>query len=203
MKTKFNEEVEHLIKLLRNEHGENGVLVSQHEFCVDFRARVARNGSSTGLDALDDLAMAILNGDDAALLTGTVVLLPTPDAMTEGTAHSSVPSPNPACVGQEARAPWLQKVEGAVDQEAAQVPQEVNLHVQPALLHPRNDQDHPGEHRAGGYEPGPRSASHRVSWADQRCWYNSKLYPELHVQHYRSWMRHRAVCFGCALYTPS
>ncbi|KAE9350928.1 hypothetical protein PR003_g5135 [Phytophthora rubi] len=37
-KTKFDEEVVNLSKLLRNEHGEGGVLVSQHEFWVDFRA---------------------------------------------------------------------------------------------------------------------------------------------------------------------
>ncbi|KAE9111655.1 hypothetical protein PF007_g11397 [Phytophthora fragariae] len=65
-KSKFYEEVENLSKLLRNKHGEDGVLVSQHEFWVDFRARVARNGSSTGLEALDDLTMAMFNGDDAA-----------------------------------------------------------------------------------------------------------------------------------------
>ncbi|KAE9231302.1 hypothetical protein PF004_g10256 [Phytophthora fragariae] len=38
-KSKFYEEVENLSKLLRNKHGEDGVLVSQHEFWVDFRAR--------------------------------------------------------------------------------------------------------------------------------------------------------------------
>ncbi|KAE8887665.1 hypothetical protein PF005_g8941 [Phytophthora fragariae] len=31
-KTKFDEEVVNLSKLLRNEHGDGGVLVSQHEF---------------------------------------------------------------------------------------------------------------------------------------------------------------------------
>ncbi|KAE9042114.1 hypothetical protein PR002_g4088 [Phytophthora rubi] len=79
-------EVENLSKLLRNEHGEDGVLVSQHEFWVDFRARVAQSGSSTGLEALYDLAMAMFNGDDAAVLTGAVVLLPAPDTMAAGTA---------------------------------------------------------------------------------------------------------------------
>ncbi|KAE9036784.1 hypothetical protein PR002_g6912 [Phytophthora rubi] len=85
-KSKFDEQVEDLSKLLRNEHGEDGVLVSQHEFWVDFRARIAQNGSSTGLEALDDLAMAIFNGDDAAVLAGAVVLLPAPDTMAAGTA---------------------------------------------------------------------------------------------------------------------
>ncbi|KAE9020373.1 hypothetical protein PR003_g12993 [Phytophthora rubi] len=32
VKSKFDEEVENPTKTLRNEHGEDGVLVSQHEF---------------------------------------------------------------------------------------------------------------------------------------------------------------------------
>ncbi|KAE8998806.1 hypothetical protein PR003_g18976 [Phytophthora rubi] len=48
-------------------------------------------------------------------------------------------------------------------------------------------------------------APYRIAylWVGQRCWYNPMLYPKLHLQHYRSWMRHRVVFFACALYAPN
>ncbi|KAE9009301.1 hypothetical protein PR002_g15651 [Phytophthora rubi] len=132
-KTKFDEEVVNLSKLLRNEHGEGGVLVSQHEFWVDFRARVARNGSSTGLEALDDLVMAMFNGDDAAVLTGAVVLLPAPDTMTEGTApYHPLFSPEAGSPHASGKRPALGgsgKSKAPSVEKTAQGPQEGDLHV--------------------------------------------------------------------------
>ncbi|KAE9187874.1 hypothetical protein PF004_g22669 [Phytophthora fragariae] len=108
--------------------------------------------------------MAVFNDVDATLLTGTVVLLPTPDAMTEGTApyhplfgpgsespHASGKRPAPRGSGKS-KAPSAKK--------QRKVPKKAIFTLN---LLPRNDQDRPGKHRAGGYEPGPRSVSHRVS----------------------------------------
>ncbi|KAE8891359.1 hypothetical protein PF003_g24737 [Phytophthora fragariae] len=41
------------------------------------------------------------------------------------------------------------------------------------------------------------------AWVGQRCWYNPKKHPELHLKYYRTWMRHRPLFFACALYAPT
>ncbi|KAE8998922.1 hypothetical protein PR003_g6927 [Phytophthora rubi] len=206
-KSKFDEQVEDLSKLLRNEHGEDGVLVSQHEFWVDFRARIAQNGSSTGLEALDDLAMAIFNGDDAAVLAGAVVLLPAPDTMAAGTApyhplfspeaaspHASSKRPAPRGSGK-AKAPPAKKQRKAPKKAiySFNLPSSTPAMIKIALANIVQVATSRG------------LAPFRIAypWAGQRCWYDPKKYPELHLQHYRSWMRHRALFFACALYAPS
>ncbi|KAE9048415.1 hypothetical protein PR003_g6621 [Phytophthora rubi] len=200
-------EVENLSKLLRNEHGEDGVLVSQHEFWVDFRARVAQSGSSTGLEALYDLAMAMFNGDDAAVLTGAVVLLPAPDTMAAGTApyhplfspeaaspHASSKRPAPRGSGK-AKAPPAKKQRKAPKKAifTFNLPSSTPAMIKIALANIVQVATSRG------------LAPFRIAypWAGQRCWYDPKKYPELHLQHNRSWMRHRAVFFTCALYAPS
>ncbi|KAE9013977.1 hypothetical protein PF011_g8247 [Phytophthora fragariae] len=85
-KTKFEKEAENLAALLNSGNDEDAVLAGQAAFWKDFRARVAENDASIGLDALDLLAMAILQDDESATLSGTVLLLPPPDAMQAGVA---------------------------------------------------------------------------------------------------------------------
>ncbi|KAE8888387.1 hypothetical protein PF001_g4969 [Phytophthora fragariae] len=87
-KTKVDEEVAQLANLLRNEHGEDGILVSQCEFWTALRARLSENDAAVGLEALGDLAMTILSSDDNASLAGKVLLLPPPDEMGVGTTPS-------------------------------------------------------------------------------------------------------------------
>ncbi|KAE9244812.1 hypothetical protein PF004_g5519 [Phytophthora fragariae] len=94
-KTKVDEEVAQLANLLRNEHGEDGILVSQCEFWTALRARLSENDAAVGLEALGDLAMTILSSDDNASLAGKVLLLPPPDEMgdDEGEYTAMVPTP--------------------------------------------------------------------------------------------------------------
>lgn len=85
-KTKFEEEAESLTALLSSGNNEDAVLADQADFWKDFRARVAENDAAIGLEALDYLAMAILQGDESATLLGTVLPLPPPDAVQAGVA---------------------------------------------------------------------------------------------------------------------
>ncbi|KAE9039662.1 hypothetical protein PR001_g7409 [Phytophthora rubi] len=87
-KTKFDEEAENLAALLSSGNDEDAVLAGQADFWKDFRARVAENDAAIGLESLDHLAMAILQGDESDTLSGTVLLLPPPDAMQAGVAPS-------------------------------------------------------------------------------------------------------------------
>jgi hypothetical protein len=63
---------------------EDMALRAQVEFWSRLRTALSVNDSSTGLEALDDLAMAALSDDTAAplALTGTAVLLPSSDSMS-------------------------------------------------------------------------------------------------------------------------
>ncbi|KAE9132030.1 hypothetical protein PF010_g3329 [Phytophthora fragariae] len=87
-KTKFDEEAENLAALLSSRNDEDAVLAGQADFWKDFRARVAENDAAIGLESLDHLAVVILQGDESATLSGTVLLLPPPDAMQAGVAPS-------------------------------------------------------------------------------------------------------------------
>jgi hypothetical protein len=63
---------------------EDMTLRAQVEFGSCLRVAFSANDSSIGLEALDDLAMAALGDDNVAplALTGTAVLLPSPDSMS-------------------------------------------------------------------------------------------------------------------------
>ncbi|KAE9124235.1 hypothetical protein PF007_g6793 [Phytophthora fragariae] len=93
-KTKVDEEVAQLANLLRNEHGEDGILVSQCEFWTALRARLSENDAAVGLEALGDLAMTILSSDDNASLAGKVLLLPPPDEMGPSATSSDIGEPH-------------------------------------------------------------------------------------------------------------
>ncbi|KAE9003295.1 hypothetical protein PR001_g18012 [Phytophthora rubi] len=202
-KSKFYEEVENLSKLLRNEHGEDGVLVSQHEFWVDFRARVARNGSSTGLEALDDLTMAMFNGDDAAVLTGAVVLLPAPDTMAEGTApYHPLFSPeaaSPHASGKRSAPRGSGKAKSLPAKKQRKAPTKAIFTFNLPSFTPAMIKIALANIIQVATSRGLAPFRIACPWAGQWCWYDPKKYPELHLQHYRSWMRHRAIFFACAL----
>ncbi|KAE9020391.1 hypothetical protein PR003_g12995 [Phytophthora rubi] len=150
--------------------------------------------------------MAMFYGDDAAVLTGAVVQLPAPDAMAEGTApyHSlfSPESESPHASGKRPapRGPGKSKAPPAKKQRKPpkkaiftfNLPSSTPAMIKIALANIMQVAMSRG------------LAPFRISypWAGQRCWYNPKLYPELHLQHYRLWMPRRAVFFVCALYAP-
>ncbi|EGZ07363.1 hypothetical protein PHYSODRAFT_262637 [Phytophthora sojae] len=46
----------------------------------------------------------------------------------------------------------------------------------------------------------PRAA---YPWAGPRAWYDPEEFPELHLMHWRYYMRHRDTFFDCALYAPT
>ncbi|KAE9292484.1 hypothetical protein PF008_g25052 [Phytophthora fragariae] len=205
-KSKFYEEVENLSKLLRNEHGEDGVLVSQHEFWVDFRARVARNSSSTGLEALDDLTMAMFNGDDAVVLTGAVVLLPAPDTMAERMApYHPLFSPeaaSPHASGKRSAPRGSGKAKSLLAKKQRKAPTKAIFTFNLPSFTPAMIKIALANIVQVATSRGLAPFRIACPWAGQRCWYDPKKYPELHLQHYRSWMRHRAIFFACALYAP-
>ncbi|KAE9032780.1 hypothetical protein PR002_g9019 [Phytophthora rubi] len=68
-KTKFDEEVAQLANLLRNEHGEDGILVSQCEFWTALRARLSENDAAVVLEALveGEVAHLLLSKKKVAL----------------------------------------------------------------------------------------------------------------------------------------
>ncbi|KAE9030900.1 hypothetical protein PR003_g11696 [Phytophthora rubi] len=206
-KTKFEKEAENLAALLSSGNDEDAVLAGQAAFWKDFRARVAENDASIGLEALDLLAMAILQGDESATLSGTVLLLPPPDAMQAGVApfhalinpddasppvSSKRPAPRSAVKPKAPPAKKQRKAPKKViysfslpGSTPAQVKLDLAAIVQVAT--------------SRGLAP------FRIAyaWVGQRCWYKPKKHPELHLQHYRTWMRHRPLFFACALYAST
>ncbi|KAE9222804.1 hypothetical protein PF005_g6551 [Phytophthora fragariae] len=187
-KTKVDEEVAQLANLLRNEHGEDGILVSQCEFWTALRARLSENDAAVGLEALGDLAMTILSSDDNASLAGKVLLLPPPDEMGVGTTPShplfspEAESPHASSKRLAPRSSGKSKAPAAKKQRKAHKKAIISFNL-----------------------PGSTPAIIKIDLANlvQRCWYNPNEYRELHLQHYRSWMRHWSVFYACALYAPS
>ncbi|KAE9035936.1 hypothetical protein PR003_g9602 [Phytophthora rubi] len=179
-KTKFDEEVAQLANLLRNEHGEDGILVSQCEFWTALRARLSENDAAVVLEALGDLAMTILSSDDNA-----------PEAESP---HASSKRLAPRSSGKS-KAPAAKKQRKAHKKAIisfnlpGSTPATIKIDLA-NLVQVATSRDR---------------APFRIAypWVGQRCWYNPNEYRELHLQHYRSWMRHWSVFYACALYAPS
>ncbi|KAE9062784.1 hypothetical protein PF007_g29783, partial [Phytophthora fragariae] len=193
-KTKFDEEAENLAALLSSGNDEDAVVAGQTDFWKDFRARVDENDAAIGLEALDHVAMAILQSDESATLSGTVLLLPPPDAMQTGVAPFHVlfnfeaASPPVSSKRPALRSAGKSKAPPAKKQRKApkkviysfnlpgSTPDQVKLDLA-AIVQVATSR---------GLAP------FRIAyaWVGQRCWYNLKKHPELHLQHYRTWMCH-------------
>ncbi|KAE9009987.1 hypothetical protein PR003_g15640 [Phytophthora rubi] len=206
-KTKFEEEAENLAALLSSGNDEDAVLAGQTDLWKNSRARVAENDAAIGLEELGHLAMAILQGDESATLSGTVLLLHPPDAMQVGVAPfhallnpdaasppASSKRPAPRSAGKS-KAPPAKKQRKAPKKViySFNLPGATPAHVKfdlAAIVQVVTSR---------GLAP------FRITyaWVGQRCWYNPKTHPELHLQHYRTWMRHRPLFFACALYAPT
>ncbi|KAE9062199.1 hypothetical protein PF010_g29503 [Phytophthora fragariae] len=196
-KTKFDEEAENLAALLSSGNDEDAVVAGQTDFWKDFRARVDENDAAIGLEALDHVAMAILQSDESATLSGTVLLLPPPDAMQTGVAPFHVlfnfeaASPPVSSKRPALRSAGKSKAPPAKKQRKApkkviysfnlpgSTPDQVKLDLA-AIVQVATSRGLPPFRIA-------------YAWVGERCWYNPKKHPELHLQHYRTWMCHPSI----------
>ncbi|EGZ12434.1 hypothetical protein PHYSODRAFT_516314, partial [Phytophthora sojae] len=154
---------------------------------VDFYARLRRsifvNGESLGVTALDDVAVAVLADD---------TLLPAPDRF----AVQAVPAPatkRPAALSaddQNAPAAKKQRKSSRTPQYLFDLPDTCHRDVQ-------RDVEKLVKAAAKQDKTPPRAA---YPWTRQRAWYDPEEFPELHLMHWRYYMRHRDTFFDCALY---
>jgi hypothetical protein len=183
------------------------VLRAQVEFWSRLRTAFSANDSSTGLEALDDLAMAALADDTAAplALTGTAVLLPSPDSMSaqDPPTHalfapetSPARSKRPNSRGKgKARAPPSKKRRTVAKSRHSwfQLPNNAPKRIKDDLARLEKvaaDQDTTPERLA-------------YPWRDQRSWYDPDENPDLHLMHWRFVMHHRATFLVLAVYAPT
>ncbi|KAG1687000.1 hypothetical protein DVH05_005740 [Phytophthora capsici] len=175
-------------------------LRAQVDFYGRLRDHLAANGASSGLEALDDVALGVLTDDGTVptVLTDVVTLLPPPDAMQPGEppSHSlfapSSSSKRPATRSASKSSPPSKKrrTKPSYTLELPDnTPRRVRADVE-ALLK---------KAEATGKAP------YRLAypWDGKRAWYDPAKYPDLHLQHYRFWMKHRPTFFNCALYAPT
>ncbi|KAE9270817.1 hypothetical protein PF008_g30511, partial [Phytophthora fragariae] len=196
-KTKFNEEAENLAAILSSGNDEDAILADQTDFWKDFRARVDENDAAIGLETLDHLAMAILQGDESAALSGTVLLLPLPDAMQAGVAPFHVLfNPEAASLPPSSKRPALHsagKSKAPPAKKQRMAPKKViysfNL---PGSTSAQIKLDLAAIVQVTASR-GLAPFRIAYAWVGQRCWYNLKKHPELHLQYYRTWMCHPSI----------
>lgn len=187
-------------------------LCAQVEFYSKLRHSLFSNSNSTEAQALDTVALAVL-ADDAtfpAVLRQAVLLLPSPGMMTQETPPShdlftlptapSRSSKRPAPRSDaDAKPTATKKRRGAKDQDDDSDQCSLEL---PEDCPPEIRRDLQRIFKAATVQ-GKLPFRIAYPWAGQRAWYDPQKYPDLHLVHWRYWMRHRPTFFDCALYAPS
>ncbi|KAI9998587.1 hypothetical protein PInf_003136 [Phytophthora infestans] len=180
--------------------GGDNVLRAQVDFYADLRDHLAVNEASSGLQAVDALALALIADDDSlpATLTEVVTLLPPPGSFEDGqppTHALFAPEPDttikrPAPRNKAQSKPTHHR---ELPEVFPRAPDDV-----PAAI--RRDMDRLIKEAAGRGKTPFRLA---YPWSGQRAWYDPQEHPLLHLLHWRFWMKHRATFFICALYVPT
>ncbi|KAI9990818.1 hypothetical protein PInf_018422 [Phytophthora infestans] len=178
--------------------GGGHVLRAQVDFYADLRDHLAVNEASSGLQAVDALALALIADDDSlpATLTEVVTLLPPPGSFEDGQppTHAlfapepdmTIKRPAPRNKAQSKRPAKKRRTTANSLKYSLELPDDV-----PAAI--RRD--------AAGRGKTPFRLAY--PWSGQRAWYDPQEHPLLHLLHWRFWMKHRATFFICALYAPT
>ncbi|KAE9009443.1 hypothetical protein PR001_g16444 [Phytophthora rubi] len=180
-------------------------LRAQVELWTRIRAALAAHPLSSGIEAMDDLAMAAIAGDSATKLSlpGTAVLLPSTDLQTpqELPVHALfAPTParpkRPSPRGKgKARAPPAKKRRTLAKSRRSwfQLPSNAPKKIKEDLARLEDEADEQGTT--------PERLAYR--WRDQRAWYDPKKHPDLYLEHWRFFMPHRPTFLILALYAPT
>ncbi|KAE8892164.1 hypothetical protein PF003_g24008 [Phytophthora fragariae] len=180
-------------------------LRAQVELWTRIRAALAAHPLSSGIEAMDDLAMAAIAGDSATKrsLPGTAVLLPSTDLQTpqDPPVHALfAPTParpkRPSPRGKgKARAPPAKKRRTLAKSRRSwfQLPSNAPKKIKEDLARLEDEADEHGTT--------PERLAYR--WRDQRAWYDPKKHPDLYLEHWRFFMPHRPTFLILALYAPT
>ncbi|KAI9989975.1 hypothetical protein PInf_020281 [Phytophthora infestans] len=184
---------------------EDNVLRAQVDFYAELRDHLAVNEASSGRQAVDALALALITDDDSlpAALSEVVTLLPPPGSFEDGQPpthalfapepDTTIKRPAPRNKAQSKRPAKKRRTTANSLKYSLELPGDV-----PAAI--RRDVDRLIKEAAGRGKTPFRLA---YPWSGQRAWYDPQEHPLLHLLHWRFWMKHRATFFICALYAPT
>ncbi|KAF1790399.1 hypothetical protein GQ600_23138 [Phytophthora cactorum] len=184
-------------------------LRAQIEFWTRLRAILAANESSYGLEALDNLALALMDEDNGgqAVLEAVVFILPSPVLMHAGqvqaseifqlpTAHTRSSKRSNSRTPPKASPTKKQRTfknARTVIPYSFDLPEDVEDQI-------HQDLDRLITEAAKKDKTPPRVA---YPWKGQRVWYDPAMYPLLHQKCWLFWMRFRYVFLLLALYPPT
>ncbi|KAG3251063.1 hypothetical protein PI124_g4317 [Phytophthora idaei] len=184
-------------------------LRAQIEFWTRLHAILAANESSYGLEALDNLALALMDEDNGgqAVLEAVVSILPSPVLMHTGqvqaseifqlpTAHTRSSKRNNSRTPPKASTAKKQRTfknARTVIPYSFDLPEDVEDQI-------HQDLDRLITEAAKKDKTPPRVA---YPWKGQRVWYDPAMYPLLHQKCWLFWMRFRYVVLLLALYPPT
>ncbi|KAE8997866.1 hypothetical protein PR003_g19650 [Phytophthora rubi] len=182
-------------------------LRAQVELWARLRAAFAANSLSSGIDALDDLAMTAIADDSATKLSlaSTAVLLPSTDLPSpqEQPAHALF-APAPATArSKRTNSRGKGKVGAAPAKKRHTVIKSRRSWFQLPSNAPKKIKEDLArlEEVAAEQDTSPERLAYR--WRDQRAWCDPREHPDLHLQHWRFFMRHRPTFLVLALYAPT
>ncbi|GMF32084.1 unnamed protein product [Phytophthora fragariaefolia] len=194
-------------RLDADEDDEHTVLRAQVEFWNRLRPILAANDAAVGLEALDTLALAVLDEDDELppLLDRAVVILPHQDAALRGEvpAHPLFPFIPSPYHGKRSSAGSSSKTASPATKKQRQlrraptILQNLSAHVSAKL---RADLEQLEQASA---EQGTVVVRLAYRWRGQRAWYDPEAHRDLYLAHYRLVMQFRSVFLDCALYAPT
>ncbi|GMF43386.1 unnamed protein product [Phytophthora fragariaefolia] len=205
-KTKLDEDLERRRSLLEEDFDdEEDEALNQVLFWSRLRKALAVNKSSRGLEALDKLVLALLHDDSGAALTETVLLLPAPDDMEEGKALThplflEIPEPK-----SPAKRPADQVITPSAKKQKTVAPKKQTPRFSfmlPSTTPAAIKTDLANIIQVASSQ-GKTPFRVAYPWRGQRCWYDPKVYPDLHLLDWRTYIRHRKVFYVCTIYAPS
>jgi hypothetical protein len=183
----------------------DGRLRSIVDFRTCIRNTLAANDASIGLGALDEVAAATILQDGATLiaLTQTVLLLANPNVMSSGMAPENEAFAPPAAPARPKRPSKRISLRSTKPPPAKKqrtsgpLPFDVPPDIPEVIIDDlrRLEQD--------AASKGKTPSQLAYPWSGKRAWYDPRVYADLHLAHWRFYVKHRAVFFLLALYAPS
>ncbi|ETL77596.1 hypothetical protein L917_21461 [Phytophthora nicotianae] len=171
------------------------------EFYAEFRQNLVTNGASWGIEVLDSVAVALLDGQTGQL-TDVVVLLPAPSEQ-----HDCGPPPH--VLFTAATSSTRTSKRSFVRGSSKKTPNKKQRATKPKfdfhLVDGTDDRIRRDLARIVKLAEDQGKAPFQIPypWRGQRTWYQPSELPSLHLVHYRMWMRSRPAYFACALYVPT
>ncbi|KAE9034267.1 hypothetical protein PR003_g10179 [Phytophthora rubi] len=189
--------------------------LTQLTFWREMRQVLAANEASTGLEALDDIAEAILDetGEAEDVFSGPILLLPKPSRMRESKGapnhqrftsylpESPKSTPSGPKNPPKANPKSLSKV--SKKRKSPSPSRAVNFFMDAlAVKTPQIIRDDLERLYRRASELGAAPYELAYPWAGSRLFYDPALYPHVHVAHWRMWQNHRPISFDCQLHAP-